>query len=107
MFDPLLGTELYHFRVFSFPYFDVFSAACTLGSKYTAPLLGPMSGLQYISIAPECMVLFSPESIERFIEDQTFSPSCKLAPPPLSSLFQSFCVSPVELTDREGRSGGE
>ncbi len=47
------------------------------------------------------------ESIEWFIEDQTFSPSYDLAPPPpplVSKLSpsQSSCVSPVELTDGRG-----
>jgi hypothetical protein len=52
------------------------------------------------------------ESIERFVEDQAFSPSCDLAPSPTPSphvsklsLFLSSCVSPVELID--GRKRGE
>ncbi len=53
------------------------------------------------------------ESIEWFIENQAFSPSCDIgsSPPPslpscrAVSLSQSFCVSPVELTD--GRRGWE
>jgi hypothetical protein len=61
-------------------------------------------------------VLQNPENIEGFTEDQAFSPSKDLAPPrpppPLARqqvvfLSQSFCGSPVELTDgREGVSGG-
>jgi hypothetical protein len=51
-----------------------------------------------------------------FIEDQAFSPSYDLAPPPppsplsgqqVVSRFKSSCVSPVELTDgRRGRGWG-
>ncbi len=59
--------------------------------------------------------LTTPESIERFIEDQPLSLSYDLAPPhplsPLSrqqvlSLCQSSCVSPVELTNRRVGGGG-
>jgi hypothetical protein len=55
------------------------------------------------------------ESIERFIEDQAFSPSYDLdtpppSPPPLPqrvvSLSQSSCVSPVELHMTEEGEGG-
>ncbi len=50
------------------------------------------------------------ESIEWFIEDQAFSPSYDLAPPPLSrqkvvSLAQSSCVSPVEMNDGRREEG--
>ncbi len=56
------------------------------------------------------------KSIEWFIEDQAFLLSYDLAPPPRPpslystvskrvSLSQSSCVSPVELTDGEGRRG--
>jgi hypothetical protein len=47
---------------------------------------------------------YNPESIERFIEDQAFSPSYGLAPTsPLFGqqavfLYQSSSVSPAELT---------
>jgi hypothetical protein len=48
---------------------------------------------------------------DEYIENQAFSPSCDLAPPPLPSascLFFSvfLCVSPVELTDGRGGGGG-
>ncbi len=43
-----------------------------------------------------------PEIIEGFIEDQTFVLSYDLAP-----LTQSSCVSPVELTDGEGKGMGK
>ncbi len=50
------------------------------------------------------------KSVEWFIEDQIFSPSSDLAPPPPSFLsFSIFlCVAaPVEITDgREGGRGG-
>ncbi len=59
--------------------------------------------------------LDEPESIEWFIEDQGFLPSYDLAPspppPPLPSakqvvsVYQSSCVSPIELTD--GSWGGD
>jgi hypothetical protein len=55
-----------------------------------------------------------PENIERLTEDQAFSLSFDLAPPPplpppprcqqFVSLYQSSCVLPVELT--AGRGGG-
>ncbi len=57
------------------------------------------------------------ENTEWFIEDQAFSPSYDMAPPPTHpfpfqldvSLSQSSCVSPVELADgvwEESNRGG-
>ncbi len=57
-----------------------------------------------------------PESIEWFIEDQAFSPSCDLVPPPPPSPPCSVCISSTgeaqedwekrKLVNEEGRGGG-
>jgi hypothetical protein len=59
-------------------------------------------------------MLSEPESIERFIEDQAFSPSYDLAPPPTPpisklSLFLSLpvCRLPSYPTGEEGGGGEE
>ncbi len=58
--------------------------------------------------------LVSPESIDGFIENQAFLLSFDLAPPhppppshqQVVSLYQSSCVSRVELSDGRGGGGG-
>ncbi len=65
---------------------------------------------------PDCVEGPVSESIEWFIEDQTFLRPWDLAPRPthsplsyqqVFSLSQSSCVSPIQLADGRGGAGGD
>ncbi len=78
---------LFDFSSHLFPRFLLF---LTFGRSYTVQFL--------------CMLKrYNAKNIEWFIEDQAFSPSYYLAPPPppqpVISIYLYPCVSPVKLTD--------
>jgi hypothetical protein len=93
----------------------VYMGICEYCTHQFASCLSAVRKLVKLSSSPTVLVgIQYSESIQLVIEDQTFLRSCDLAPPqphPLLSrqqvvsLFQSFCVSPVELTVVGGGEG--